>query len=247
MKNKNILITGGAGCFGSYIAKQLSKDAGKIIIMDNNEENILKIKNECPELLVYKCNLSDYSDVENIVNKLFLENEKVDVLINSVGMIISAPLINILSKTDRKHNIDLWHKTLDSNLHSVFYVTLCVADKMIEKRIKGLIINISSISSYGNAGQSAYSAAKAAVNALTYTWSKELSMFGIRCAGVAPGFINTESTRSALSDAMIQKWEKMIPSKRLGTVDEVYDAVKFVVANEYYNGRIIELDGGLKI
>lgn len=247
MKDKNILITGGAGCFGSHIAKSLNPLAGKIIVVDNNEEMLNKLKEESPEIKTYLCNLSDYPAVENIVNKIFEENERIDILINSAGMIFSAPLINILSRTDRKHSIESWHKTMDANLNSLFYITVCIVEKMISKRIKGLIVNISSISAYGNAGQSAYSAAKSAVNALTYTWSKELSMYNIRCAGVAPGFIDTESTRKSLSEAIIQKYEKMIPSKRLGTVDEVFEAVKFVISNEYFNGRIIELDGGFKI
>ncbi|MBI5403548.1 MAG: SDR family NAD(P)-dependent oxidoreductase [Ignavibacteriae bacterium] len=247
MENKTILVTGGGGCFGSYIAKTLAKDIGKVIAVDMNEEMLGILKKEYSEILTYCCNLSDYKQVEETVDRIIEENEKIDVLVNNAGMIFSAPLINILSKTDRKHNIEMWHKTMDANLNSLFYTSVCVVDKMIAKRIKGLIINISSISAYGNAGQSAYSAAKAAVNALTNTWSKELGMFNIRCAGIAPGFIDTESTRKAMSEAVIQKWEKSIPSKRLGKVEEVSDAVKFIINNEYFNGRIIELDGGLKI
>jgi len=246
MEKKNILITGGAGCFGTQIAKSLFPD-NKVVIIDVNDELLDSFKKENPGIIPYCCNLSDYSQVEKTINQIFEEHEKIDVLVNNAGMIYSAPLINILSRTDRKHSIEMWQKTMDANLNSLFYTSVCVADRMIAKRVRGLIINISSVSAYGNAGQSAYSAAKAAVNALTNTWSKELGMFNIRCAGIAPGFIDTESTRKAMSEAVIQKWEKSIPSKRLGRAEEVSDAVKFIINNEYFNGRIIELDGGLKI
>ena len=126
-------------------------------------------------------------------------------------------------------------------------MTVNVADKMVRSRSKGVIINISSISSYGNAGQSAYSAAKAALNALTVTWSKELGMFGIRCVAIAPGFIDTTSTRAALTEAKIKTYSNATPLGRLGKTDELLHAVVFIIENDFYNGTILNLDGGLKL
>ncbi|MFX7052632.1 SDR family NAD(P)-dependent oxidoreductase, partial [Acinetobacter baumannii] len=80
------------------------------------------------------------------------------------------------------------------------------ADAMISARRKGVIINISSIAAQGNIGQSAYAASKAAVEALTKTWSKELSIFGIRAGCIAPGFFDTPSTREGLNIHMLEKW-----------------------------------------
>ena len=102
------------------------------------------------------------------------------------------PLISISSKGLQKHKISLWKKILDTNLSSVFYMTSNVVEKMSLKKTKGIIINVSSISSTGNPGQTAYSAAKAGVNALTKTWSKELNYLGIRVAGISPGFTKTK-------------------------------------------------------
>ena len=161
--------------------------------------------------------------------------------------IYSAPLINLLSRTDRKHSVEAWHKVIDTNLSAVFKTSVCTIDQMISHKTKGVVINISSISAQGNAGQSAYSAAKAAINALTFTWAKELSMFGVRSAAIAPGFIETPSTHKALSDANIEKIRNTIPLKRLGSLEEIFKAVTFVIENDYYNGRVLEIDGGIVI
>jgi 3-oxoacyl-[acyl-carrier protein] reductase len=106
---------------------------------------------------------------------------------------------------------------------------------------------MSSISARGNAGQSAYSAAKAGVNALTRTWAKELSGLGLRFVSIAPGFLDTSSTREALSDANLTKLKGQIPLRRLGEAEHVYQTVRFIVENDYVNGTVLEIDGGLVI
>jgi 3-oxoacyl-[acyl-carrier protein] reductase len=169
------------------------------------------------------------------------------VLVNNAGIIHSEPLVNILSRTDTKHSLENWRKTIDINLNAVFYVTSHVVEKMVKSRSKGVIINISSISSYGNMGQSAYSASKAALNALTVTWSKELGMFGIRCVAIAPGFIDTPSTQAALSEVKIKSYKNATPLGRFGKTEELLHAVIFIIENDFYNGTILNLDGGLKI
>ena len=129
----------------------------------------------------------------------------------------------------------------------IFIVKLQFGGFLLKNKVKGLIINISSIAARGNPGQTSYSAAKAGVNALTYTWSKELAPFGIRVAGISPGFFDTESTRTALSQARIEKITQSIPLKRLGKLDEILLSLKFIIENDYLTGRLIELDGGLSL
>ena len=104
---------------------------------------------------------------------------------------------------------------------------------------------MSSISAHGNAGQSAYSAAKAGVNALTRTWARELGGFGIRFVSIAPGFIDTDSTREALSEENLSRLKDQIPLRRLGEVEHIYQTVRFIVENDYVNGTVLEIDGGL--
>jgi 3-oxoacyl-[acyl-carrier protein] reductase len=118
---------------------------------------------------------------------------------------------------------------------------------MVTRRTKGVIVNISSISACGNEGQTAYSAAKAAVNAMTVTWSKELGRWGIRCNAVAPGFIGTESTRHALSESNLKHVQDSTPLRRLGKAEEVAHAVTALIENDFINGVILDVNGGLTI
>jgi 3-oxoacyl-[acyl-carrier protein] reductase len=182
-----------------------------------------------------------------VIKEIFDLAGGINVCINNAGIIHSEPLINILSRTDKKHSISNWQKVIHVNLDAVFYVTSNVVENMVLRKGKGVIINISSISAQGNAGQSTYSASKAAVEALTKTWSKELGMFKIRCACIAPGFFNTPSTKESLSENMLGKWQKSVPIGRLGELDELLSAVEFIIRNEYFNGKILALDGGLTI
>ncbi|MNE01689.1 Acetoacetyl-CoA reductase [compost metagenome] len=117
---------------------------------------------------------------------------------------------------------------------------------MIELENHGAIINISSISRAGNLGQTNYSAAKAGVAAATVTWAKELARYGIRVAGIAPGFIETEMTAGMKPDAL-EKMTSGIPLKRMGTPLEIAHSAAYIFENDYYSGRILELDGGLRI
>jgi 3-oxoacyl-[acyl-carrier protein] reductase len=139
----------------------------------------------------------------------------------------------------------MWNKVLAADLSSVFYMTVCVVEKMITTRTRGVVVNISSVSSSGNAGQSAYSAAKAGVNALTAVWAKELGPMGIRVVALAPGFTDTDSTKDAVSEAALRETVKKVPLRRLGKPAEIADGVVSVIRNDFFNGKVFELDGGL--
>jgi len=168
-----------------------------------------------------------------------------DVLINNAGILYSEPLVKITQAGIQKHDVAMWHKVLAADLSSVFFMTACVVERMVATRTRGVIVNISSVSASGNAGQSAYSAAKAGVNALTATWAKELSLMGIRVVALAPGFTETESTKDALSEAVLRETVKRVPLRRLGRPEEIADGVLFVIQNDFFNGKVFELDGGL--
>ena len=245
LKDQHFLITGGRRGIGNFLTTNLAKVAGSVTILDldcntfdqGNKHNII----------CYSCDLSKREEVDQVMPKLLEENPKISILINNAGLIYSAPLINILSRDERKHSYLEWDRIIRINLYSVFNVSSHLADHFLQKRIKGLIINVSSISAKGNVGQTAYAAAKAGVNGLTLTWGKELAPFGIRVAGIAPGFFDTESTHQALKSSVVDHITKSVPLKRLGKLEEILNAVKFIIENDYYNGRILELDGGLNL
>ena len=245
LSEANVLITGGARGIGNFLATELLEKVKSVVIVDNNNELLSAIP-ENQKLKKYKCDITNYDEVKSLVDKIFQDGE-VNVLVNNAGIIHSELLVSLMSKPERKHSVDNWNKVVNVNLNSVFYVTSNVVDQMVTRKIKGVIINISSISAQGNMGQSAYSATKAAVEALTKTWSKELGMFKIRSVCIAPGFFNTPSTKESLSEAMLGKWEKSVPIGRLGELNELLQAAEFLIQNDYYNGKILQVDGGLSI
>ncbi len=246
LSTARILITGAARGIGHFIATHLLDHVQKIIILDSNKE-LLEQLPQHKSLVSYACDITYPSAVEKILKEIFEKHGGVNVCINNAGIIHSEPLINLLSKADKKHSIENWHKVINVNLNAVFYVTSNIVEQMVLRKEKGIIINISSISAQGNIGQSAYAASKAAVEALTKTWSKELGMFKIRCAAIAPGFFDTPSTKESLSEATLSKWQKAVPLARLGELEELLSAVKFIIGNDYFNGKVLSLDGGLTL
>ena len=246
LSNAKILITGAGKGIGNHIALSLYHDTSKVIVLEQNKELINSLPSH-DRLLGYQCDITQPLAVEKIVKEIFEKHGGINVCINNAGIIHSEPLVNLLSTGDKKHNLDNWEKVIRVNLNGVFFVSANVAEQMILNKVRGVIINISSISAKGDIGQSAYSASKAAVEALSKTWSKELGMFKIRCASIAPGFFDTPSTKESLSENMLSKWQKAIPLGRLGKLDELLSAVKFVIENEYFNGKTLDLDGGLTI
>ncbi len=247
LNEANILITGGGSGLGKTMATSLAGTAANVIVVDRNAAALDELQKEYPNIKCYTADLTDHDSVAELTTEIFKDFGKINVLVNNAGIIHSELLVKILSPDDIKHSVENWRKTIDVNLNAVFYVTVNVAEKMVKNRSKGVIINISSISSYGNLGQSAYSATKAALNALTVTWSKELGMFGIRCVAIAPGFMDTPSTAAALTEAKIKSYKNATPIGRLGKTEELVHAVVFIIENEFYNGTISNLDGGLKL
>ena len=246
LSESKILVTGAGRGIGHFIAMGLLEKSAKVFIIDRDEALLASLaKHE--KLVCFHCDITRPEEVEKIVAEIFELHGGINTCINNAGIIHSELLVNFLSKAEKKHSIENWNKVIDVNLNAVFYITANVAERMIAKKEKGVIINISSISAQGNAGQSAYSASKAAVEALTKTWSKELGMFKIRCACIAPGFFDTPSTRESLSENMISKWQRAVPTGKLGELHELLSAVEFIITNEYFNGKVLALDAGLNL
>ncbi len=117
---------------------------------------------------------------------------------------------------------------------------------MVQHEVKGLIINISSLCRVGNIGQTNYAASKAGIDAMTVTWAKELSRYGIRAAAIAPGYVNTEMVQQIRED-IIAKVIKNIPVGRLGEMDDLSQALMFIIENDFFSGRVLEVDGGMRL
>jgi 3-oxoacyl-[acyl-carrier protein] reductase len=245
LSQSHVLVTGGGAGIGRHLVEQLARAAGRVAVFEKNESAIADLAAQYPAMKCYQCDVTDPSAVACATKAIADDGFEFDVLVNNAGLIQSAPLVNMLERNNRVHSPEIWEQVLAANLSSVFYVTGHVVDHMLSRRKKGVVVNISSISASGNAGQSAYSAAKAGVNALTCTWAKELGAFGIRFVSIAPGFLDTPSTRKALSEALLTKLQQQIPLRRLGLVEHIYQTLCFVVENDYLTGTVIDVDGGL--
>jgi 3-oxoacyl-[acyl-carrier protein] reductase len=247
LRGKKVVVTGGVRGLGRGFVEALISKEARVAVFDINAQGLAELRERYPGVTCIECDVSNYEQVVEATTRYHAEFKSADVLINNAGILYSAPLVRISSSGIEKHDIDMWNKTLATNLSSVFFMTACVVEKMISTRTKGVIVNISSVSASGNAGQSAYSAAKAGVNALTATWAKELSAMGIRVTAVAPGFTETESTKEALSESVLQETIKKVPLRRLGKSQEIAQGVISIIENDFFNGKVYELDGGLVI
>ena len=237
-------MTGGANGLGLAIAKFLLQEGARVIVVDRDQDALARIP---AEIVGYSLDVTSPDDASAVVKSIVEQHGAIDILVNNAGVISSEPLVNVTSATSMMHDYGHFRKTLTLNLDSVFIMTTAVVEQMVMKRCKGVVVNISSICGRGNEGQTAYSAAKAGVNAMTVTWSKELGRLGIRCNAVAPGFIDTESTRSALSDGNIEHVRSNTPLRRLGDPEEVARAVAAVIENDFINGAVLDVNGGLTI
>jgi 3-oxoacyl-[acyl-carrier protein] reductase len=200
-----------------------------------------------PEVISATCDLSNGAEAVNTLNGLSARYGAPDVLVNCAGRIANSPLVRRGPDGWEVHDFALWNNVIASGLTSAFHATEICARLMLEARKKGVVINISSVCASGNPGQVAYSAAKAGLNGLTLALGKELGPLGIRVVGLAPGYFDTVSTTQNVSEARLAKVTGAVPLKRLGRVDEIADAIDFIIGNEYMNGTIVELDGGLVV
>ena len=245
LEGTHVLLTGGGRGLGRHMAERLAADGARVWVLER--DTALCDELNAAGLHALRCDVTQPDAIDAAI--LVAENQGAafGVLINNAGLIHSEPLVNMLSRGERVHSRATWRTVLSANLDSAFYVTSRVIDRMMAQRTKGVVISVSSIAAQGNAGQSAYAAAKAGVNALTRSWAKELGPLGYRFAAVAPGFIDTPSTRAALSEAIIDQLKKKIPLRRLGESESVYQAVRQIIENDYLNGIILDVDGGLTL
>ena len=248
LAGKTALVAGGAGDLGQALVQALlAAGCGHAIALDVDEHKLKKLASD--KVSTFCCDLSRFDTAQETLKQIYDKHPTIDVLVNGAGLLHSAPLVNLLEKDESSlaKAAQDWQRCVEVNLSSVFYVTQFVARRMARARTRGVIVNISSVSAAGNSGQSAYPASKAGVNALTRVWAKELSPLGIRTVAVAPGYIDTASTRSAVSEAQLSEITSRIPLRTMGQPKAVVEAVLFAIGNDYVNGTVLEVDGGLRL
>jgi 3-oxoacyl-[acyl-carrier protein] reductase len=243
MPDRLALITGVAGEIGSYLVDEFLKEGWFVCGLDRRTPAAL----DRERFAFQECDLSEGIEVERKIEGFNQQFGAFDAVINCAGLIANSPLISLAAGRLVHHDFKLWETVLSSCLSSAFYVTACAVMKMAGSGKRGVIINISSVSSRGNPGQAAYSAAKAGLNGLTAALAKELGPMGIRVVALAPGYFDTISMHENVPAPKLKEIKAGVPLKRLGKLEELSSAVKFILANQYVNGTVIELDGGLVV
>ena len=252
IKGNHFVITGAAQGLGAAISFALARQGAKLGLLDVNREGLQETAERCltagaGSCHLVNCDVADEASVAAAFAELETGNGPIAGLVNNAGILRDGLLVKVKDGeiVDRL-SLQQWQQVIDINLTGVFLCGREAASHMIRNRQPGVLINISSISRAGNIGQSNYAAAKAGVAALSATWARELARYGIRSAAIAPGVFETEMVASMKPEAH-QRITDAVPLGRTGSVEELARAVRFIVENDYFSGRILELDGGLRL
>lgn len=251
LNGKVIVITGGAQGLGLATALRLAPKQPNIALIDTNTKTLAEAKQLIEDAGAtassWICNVTQEDEVDQTFAQIAAKTGRLDALVNNAGITRDSLFLKVKEDVvEKRMSLGQWQQVIDVNLTGTFLCGRAAATEMVKAGNGGCIINISSISRHGNMGQTNYTATKAGVAAMAVTWSKELARQGIRCAAIAPGYIGTEMVLTMKSEAL-EKIAAGIPAKRLGQPDEIAKTVEFILENDYVNGRVIEVDGGLRI
>ena len=242
LNGKLVLVTGASRGIGRAISMTLGNSGATVIGTATSEEganNISKIFSDNSILgKGMKLNVTDNNQITDLIKTVFDEFGSVDILINNAGITRDNILVRMKAEE--------WDDIINTNLSSVYRMSKAVLRGMIKKR-SGRIISITSVvGAMGNAGQSNYAAAKAGIMGFTKSLAREVGVRGITVNAIAPGFIETDMTDNLPEDQKAAL-ASQIPMGRLGTVDEVAQAVLFLASDSgsYITAQTLHINGGM--
>lgn len=248
-----IIVTGAAQGMGAHFARRLAEAGAQVAAGDVRDDLLAELAASCDGLPgkvhVRKLDVSSEADVGAYVDWANDAMGGLNGLINNAGILRDGLLVKKDKTTGAvvKLGADQWNAVLGVNLTGATFMVRDVVAKMVATEQRpGVIVNMSSIARHGNRGQSNYVSAKAALAANTVTWSREFAPFGVRVGAIAPGMIETPMTQGMnqkARDALVAN----IPVGRIGLPEDIWRAVKFVLECDYFNGRTIDVDGGLSM
>lgn len=246
LKDLKIIVTGAARGMGHYFATQLHAAGAKVAAADVDEAGLATLPAGVHRK---KLDVSKEEEVTAFVAWAHDQMGGLNGLVNNAGILRDGLLVKRDKNTGAVTKLSTadWNLVIGINLTGATLMVREVVAKMVEKEQRpGVIVNMSSIARHGNRGQSNYVSAKAALAANTVTWGREFAPFGIRVGAIAPGMIETPMTQGMnqkARDALVAN----VPVGRVGVPEDIWRAVKFVIECDYFNGRTIDVDGGLSM
>lgn len=241
-ENRIAVVTGGCRGIGKSIVMKLANEGAYVYALDYviPDENEVFCENQelAKNIQCMQADVSSFSSVENCVNKIIEEKNKIDILVNNAG-ITRDNLLMRMSEAE-------WDAVLNTNLKGAFICTKIVSRPMMSQRY-GRIVNIGSVVGLmGNAGQSNYSASKAGLVGFTKSIARELASRNILVNLVAPGYVRTAMTEK-LNEEQKKAFIENIPLKRVAEPEDIANAVAFLCSDEasYITGNILNVNGGL--
>lgn len=243
LKDKVAIITGSGQGIGEAIARRFSAEGAKVVIDDIVQERIDRVtedlKAEGADVLGVNADVSNYSQVDMLIQKTLKAFGTVDILVNNAGIIRDATIMK-MSEED-------WDKVIDVNLKGAYNCIHHVGPVMKNNQY-GKIISISSAVRFGNIGQANYSASKAGLVGLTRTTALEYGRYGINVNAIAPGYIETKMIAN-IPPKIREMAISTIPLHRTGQVVDISNLCLFLASDEssYITGQVIQCDGGLKM
>ena len=242
LAGKVALVTGGTRGIGLAVARSLADDGASVVVSGRDPGRLESAAKELEGLgasaLAVAANAAKREDADRFIEAAKERFGRIDVLVNNAGITRDQLLVRMKD--------DDWDQVLDTNLRGVFLMTRA-AGKVMMRQKSGRIINISSAAgAMGNAGQVNYSAAKAGVIGLTKASARELAHWNILVNAVAPGLIETDMATAIPAEAR-EALMQQIPLKRIGTVKDVAEVVRFLAGEGggYITGQVIHVNGGL--
>ncbi len=236
------IVTGASQGLGEAMAIALADNGATVICVARNAEKLAQTVNTIEtaggQAEAISCDVKNGEDVDKLVESVVEKHNRLDILVNNAG-ITRDTLLPRMSDSE-------WDDVIETNLRGAFLFARAASRVMMRARY-GRIINISSVSGLiGNAGQTNYSASKAGLIGMTRSLSKELAKRNVTANAIAPGFIESEMTKT-LGDALIGEVKKHIPARRLGKPSEVAAAAVFLAspAAAYVTGCVLTVDGGM--
>lgn len=240
LAGKTAVVTGAAQGIGLAVARRLLEEGAAVALLDVNEDKVrgaASMLSPSPEKAVgYGCSVTDREEIGQVFADIEMRWGKIDILVNNAGITRDVMF--------HKMTEEQWDQVIDVNLKGMFHCTRAVISGMRARKY-GKIVNLASVSAFGNMGQTNYGASKAAVIGFTKCLAKESARAGITVNAIAPSYINTEMLQ-AVPEEVMQKFIAAIPFNRLGTPEELAAVAAFLCSDDssFVTGECIVVSGG---